>query len=420
MLIYELKKALKSPGFKFALIISAVIVMMDYIINVLPLLISNHELLMASDNIYEVLPLNSYELWLGGRETSIAVAFFILVPLIASIPYGDSYFKDMKLNSDMMEAIYDYLEQNGIDVLTLAAVADDDEDLDDPIEDETEIAVPDGVSIEDPVRMYLKEIGKVPLLRADEEIKLAQRMEEGDEAAKKKLAEANLRLVVSIAKRYVGRGMLFLDLIQEGNLGLIKAVEKFDYRKGYKFSTYATWWIRQAITRAIADQARTIRIPVHMVETINKLIRVSRQLLQELGREPSPEEIAEEMDIPVERVREILKISQEPVSLETPIGEEEDSHLGDFIQDENVPVPADAAAFTLLKEQLDEVLGTLTEREQKVLRLRFGLDDSRARTLEEVGKEFNVTRERIRQIEAKALRKLRHPSRSRKLKDYLD
>ena len=303
----------------------------------------------------------------------------------------DSYFKDMKLNSDMMEAIYDYLEQNGIDVLTLAAVADDDEDLDDPIEDETEIAVPDGVSIEDPVRMYLKEIGKVPLLSADEEIKLAQRMEEGDEAAKKKLAEANLRLVVSIAKRYVGRGMLFLDLIQEGNLGLIKAVEKFDYRKGYKFSTYATWWIR-----------------------------VSRQLLQELGREPSPEEIAEEMDIPVERVREILKISQEPVSLETPIGEEEDSHLGDFIQDENVPVPADAAAFTLLKEQLDEVLGTLTEREQKVLRLRFGLDDSRARTLEEVGKEFNVTRERIRQIEAKALRKLRHPSRSRKLKDYLD
>ena len=332
----------------------------------------------------------------------------------------DSYFKDMKLNSDMMEAIYDYLEQNGIDVLTLAAVADDDEDLDDPIEDETEIAVPDGVSIEDPVRMYLKEIGKVPLLSADEEIKLAQRMEEGDEAAKKKLAEANLRLVVSIAKRYVGRGMLFLDLIQEGNLGLIKAVEKFDYRKGYKFSTYATWWIRQAITRAIADQARTIRIPVHMVETINKLIRVSRQLLQELGREPTPEEIAKEMNMPEDRVREILKISQEPVSLETPIGEEEDSHLGDFIQDDNVPVPADAAAFTLLKEQLVEVLDTLTDREQKVLRLRFGLDDGRARTLEEVGKEFNVTRERIRQIEAKALRKLRHPSRSRKLKDYLD
>jgi len=268
--------------------------------------------------------------------------------------------------------------------------------------------------------MYLKEIGKVPLLSAEEEITLAQRMEEGDESAKKRLAEANLRLVVSIAKRYVGRGMLFLDLIQEGNLGLIKAVEKFDYRKGYKFSTYATWWIRQAITRAIADQARTIRIPVHMVETINKLIRVSRQLLQELGREPHPEEIAEEMNMSVERVREILKISQEPVSLETPIGEEEDSHLGDFIQDDNVPVPADAAAFTLLKEQLVEVLGTLTEREQKVLRLRFGLDDGRARTLEEVGKEFNVTRERIRQIEAKALRKLRHPSRSRKLKDYLD
>ena len=332
----------------------------------------------------------------------------------------DSYFKDMKLNSDMMEAIYDYLEQNGIDVLTLAAVADDDENLDDPIEDETEIAVPDGVSIEDPVRMYLKEIGKVPLLSADEEIKLAQRMEEGDEAAKKKLAEANLRLVVSIAKRYVGRGMLFLDLINEGNLVLIKAVEKFDYRKGYKFSTYATWWIRQAITRAIADQARTIRIPVHMVETINKLIRVSRQLLQELGREPTPEEIAAEMNMPVERVREILKISQEPVSLETPIGEEEDSHLGDFIQDDNVPVPADAAAFTLLKEQLEEVLGTLTEREQKVLTLRFGLEDGRARTLEEVGREFNVTRERIRQIEAKALRKLRHPSRSRKLKDYLE
>ena len=268
--------------------------------------------------------------------------------------------------------------------------------------------------------MYLKEIGKVPLLSAEEEIELAKKMETGDEDAKKRLAEANLRLVVSIAKRYVGRGMLFLDLIQEGNLGLIKAVEKFDYRKGYKFSTYATWWIRQAITRAIADQARTIRIPVHMVETINKLIRVSRQLLQELGREPTPEEIAEEMSMPVDRVREILKISQEPVSLETPIGEEEDSHLGDFIQDDNVPVPADAAAFTLLKEQLVEVLGTLTDREQKVLRLRFGLDDGRARTLEEVGKEFSVTRERIRQIEAKALRKLRHPSRSRKLKDYLD
>ena len=332
----------------------------------------------------------------------------------------------MELDDDKTEKIFEYLENKGIVAMVPDSSADDDIILDvddEPTEEELEnieLAVPDGVSIEDPVRMYLKEIGKVPLLSADEEIKLAQRMEEGDEAAKKKLAEANLRLVVSIAKRYVGRGMLFLDLIQEGNLGLIKAVEKFDYRKGYKFSTYATWWIRQAITRAIADQARTIRIPVHMVETINKLIRVSRQLLQELGREPSPEEIAEEMDIPVERVREILKISQEPVSLETPIGEEEDSHLGDFIQDENVPVPADAAAFTLLKEQLDEVLGTLTEREQKVLRLRFGLDDSRARTLEEVGKEFNVTRERIRQIEAKALRKLRHPSRSRKLKDYLD
>ena len=278
--------------------------------------------------------------------------------------------------------------------------------------DKIDLSVPDGVSIEDPVRMYLKEIGKVPLLSAEEEIELAKRMEEGDEAAKQRLAEANLRLVVSIAKRYVGRGMLFL--------GLIKAVEKFDYRKGYKFSTYATWWIRQAITRAIADQARTIRIPVHMVETINKLIRVSRQLLQELGREPVPEEIAEKMDMPVERVREILKISQEPVSLETPIGEEEDSHLGDFIQDDNVPVPADAATFTLLKEQLGEVLETLTDREQKVLILRFGLEDGRSRTLEEVGKEFNVTRERIRQIEAKALRKLRHPSRSRKLKDYLE
>ena len=332
------------------------------------------------------------------------------------------YFKDLQLSAEQFEAILDFLEKNNIDVLRLQ---DNDDDIileeDDDVEvEKIDLSVPDGISTEDPVRMYLKEIGKVPLLTAEEEIELAKRMELGDQEAKKRLAEANLRLVVSIAKRYVGRGMLFLDLIQEGNLGLIKAVEKFDYRKGYKFSTYATWWIRQAITRAIADQARTIRIPVHMVETINKLIRVSRQLLQELGREPSPEEIAEEMDIPVERVREILKISQEPVSLETPIGEEEDSHLGDFIQDENVPVPADAAAFTLLKEQLDEVLGTLTEREQKVLRLRFGLDDSRARTLEEVGKEFNVTRERIRQIEAKALRKLRHPSRSRKLKDYLD
>ncbi|WP_287885016.1 RNA polymerase sigma factor RpoD [Eubacterium sp.] len=336
------------------------------------------------------------------------------------------------LTDDNMNRVIEFFEQNKVDVLT---ITDDDDDVEPDdllfeLDDEEEIdmeqidlSVPDGVSIEDPVRMYLKDIGKVPLLTAEEEIELARKMEDdGPEglAAKKKLAEANLRLVVSIAKRYVGRGMLFLDLIQEGNLGLIKAVEKFDYTKGYKFSTYATWWIRQAITRAIADQARTIRIPVHMVETINKLIRVSRQLLQELGREPSPDEIAEEMNLPVERVREILKISQEPVSLETPIGEEEDSHLGDFIQDENVPVPAEAAAFTLLKEQLVEVLGTLTDREQKVLRLRFGLDDGRARTLEEVGKEFSVTRERIRQIEAKALRKLRHPSRSRKLKEFLE
>ena len=363
--------------------------------------------------------------------------------------------KDIELTTELMEQIFDFLESNKVDILT---ITDDDEEPSEEalldVEDEDievekiDLSVPEGTNIEDPVRMYLKEIGKVPLLSADEEIELAQEMEAGDMAlsqleemgddideetrnqlqelvdkgdrAKKKLAEANLRLVVSIAKRYVGRGMLFLDLIQEGNLGLIKAVEKFDYRKGYKFSTYATWWIRQAITRAIADQARTIRIPVHMVETINKLIRVSRQLLQELGREPSPEEIAKEMDIPVERVREILKISQEPVSLETPIGEEEDSHLGDFIQDENVPVPAEAAASTLLREQLVEVLETLTEREQKVLRLRFGLDDGKNRTLEEVGKVFNVTRERIRQIEAKALRKLRHPSRSRKLRDYLE
>ena len=373
------------------------------------------------------------------------------------------FFKDLNLDPEKFEMVIDYLEQNGIDVLKIS----NDDDVDDDIilddEDEVEVekidlSVPEGVSVEDPVRMYLMLFGKGPILSADEEIELAQNMEDGAVAtekinvlkgridgaseeekaeikeeiktlqrdvdkgadAKKRLAEANLRLVVSIAKRYVGRGMLFLDLIQEGNLGLIKAVEKFDYKKGYKFSTYATWWIRQAITRAIADQARTIRIPVHMVETINKLIRVSRQLLQELGREPSPEEIAKEMNMPVERVREILKISQEPVSLETPIGEEEDSHLGDFIKDDNVPVPADAAAFTLLKEQLEEVLGTLTEREQKVLTLRFGLEDGRARTLEEVGKEFNVTRERIRQIEAKALRKLRHPSRSRKLKDYLE
>ena len=374
------------------------------------------------------------------------------------------FFRDMNLDEEKMEKVLDFLEANKVDVLRISDGDDEDDDIILDDEDEVEVekidlSVPEGVSVEDPVRMYLKEIGKVPLLSADEEIELAQKMEAGSVAvekipllkerlaetgeeqekeeiqaeikalqldvdrgsdAKKRLAEANLRLVVSIAKRYVGRGMLFLDLIQEGNLGLIKAVEKFDYRKGYKFSTYATWWIRQAITRAIADQARTIRIPVHMVETINKLIRVSRQLLQELGREPTPEEIAEEMKMPVERVREILKISQEPVSLETPIGEEEDSHLGDFIKDDNVPVPADAAIFTLLKEQLEEVLGTLTEREQKVLTLRFGLEDGRARTLEEVGKEFNVTRERIRQIEAKALRKLRHPSRSRKLKDYLE
>ncbi|HJC33246.1 RNA polymerase sigma factor RpoD [Mediterraneibacter glycyrrhizinilyticus] len=340
----------------------------------------------------------------------------------------NDFFTDMELTPEQMEKVFDYLEANNIDVLRISSDADDDAgiEIDDMISDEEvdmeniDLSVPEGVSIEDPVRMYLKEIGKVPLLSAEREIELAKRMEEGDEDAKKELAEANLRLVVSIAKRYVGRGMLFLDLIQEGNLGLIKAVEKFDYHKGYKFSTYATWWIRQAITRAIADQARTIRIPVHMVETINKLIRVSRQLLQELGREPLPEEIAKELDMPVDRVREILKISQEPVSLETPIGEEEDSHLGDFIQDDNVPVPAEAAAQTLLKEQLDEVLDTLTEREQKVLRLRFGMNDGRARTLEEVGKEFDVTRERIRQIEAKALRKLRHPSRSRKLRDYLD
>ena len=343
------------------------------------------------------------------------------------------HFADVEISEAQMEKVMNYLETHGIDVLRVPKddtddnddvliLKDDDSNLEEEEVDmeKIDLSVPEGVSIEDPVRMYLKEIGKVPLLTAEEEVDLAQKMEAGDEEAKKRLAEANLRLVVSIANRYVGRGMLFLDLIQEGNLGLIKAVEKFDYRKGYKFSTYATWWIRQAITRAIADQARTIRIPVHMVETINKLIRVSRQLLQELGREPTPEEISKEMNMSVERVREILKISQEPVSLETPIGEEEDSHLGDFIRDDNAPIPADAAAFTMLKEQLEEVLDTLTEREQKVLRLRFGLDDGRARTLEEVGREFNVTRERIRQIEAKALRKLRHPSRSRKLKDYLD
>ena len=340
------------------------------------------------------------------------------------------YFRPEVLNAEQWDRIYDFLDANHVDVLRISADdLDMDEDLfsEENLDEEEEIdmenidlSVPEGVSLEDPVRMYLKEIGKVPLLSTEEEIELAKRIELGDEAAKKRLAEPNLRLVVSIAKRYVGRGMQFLDLIQEGNLGLIKAVDKFDYTKGYKFSTYATWWIRQAITRAIADQARTIRIPVHMVETINRLIRTSRQLLQELGREPLPEEIAEKMEMPVERVREIMKISQDPVSLETPIGEEEDSHLGDFIQDEHVAVPADAAAFTLLHEQLIEVLSTLTDREQKVLRLRFGLDDGRPRTLEEVGKQFNVTRERIRQIEAKALRKLRHPSRSRKLKDYLD
>lgn len=377
----------------------------------------------------------------------------------------NDFFRDLPMEEEQFDKVLEILETNGVVCnVEIPAESDlDDDEVNLSEEDEVDmenidLSVPDGVSIEDPVRMYLKEIGKVPLLSADEEIEYAKKIEDGaaaaeklkdiekmlesaeegekealekekkelgyciadGDAAKQKLAEANLRLVVSIAKRYVGRGMLFLDLIQEGNLGLIKAVEKFDYRKGYKFSTYATWWIRQAITRAIADQARTIRIPVHMVETINKLIRVNRQLLQDLGREPLPEEIAEKMDIPVERVREISKISQEPVSLETPIGEEEDSHLGDFIQDDNVPVPAEAAAFTLLKEQLVEVLSTLTDREQKVLRLRFGLDDGRARTLEEVGKEFNVTRERIRQIEAKALRKLRHPSRSRKLKDYLN
>ena len=332
----------------------------------------------------------------------------------------DSYFKDMKLNSDMMEAIYDYLEQNGIDVLTLAAVADDDEDLDDPIEDETEIAVPDGVSIEDPVRMYLKEIGNIPLLTAEEEVFLAQRIEKGDEQARKQLIEANLRLVVSIAKKYVGRGMSFLDLIQEGNMGLMKAVEKFDYKKGNKFSTYSTWWIRQAITRGIADTAKTIRVPVHMVETINKTLRTSRMLLQELGREPTNEEIAKKMNMPVAKIDEILKTSRDPVSLDTPIGEEEDSQLGDFIEDESLLSPVDSASFSMLKEELEEAMASLTERERNVIKLRFGLDDGKTRTLEEVGKEFNVTRERIRQIEAKALRKLRHPSRSRKLKDYLD
>jgi RNA polymerase primary sigma factor len=343
----------------------------------------------------------------------------------------------IELSADQIDDVYQQFGRMGIDVVpepgevdleVLKKAKEDEEEIaeesDDDVEEkeeaEVDLSVPEGVGIDDPVRMYLKEIGRVPLLSAEEEIQLAKRMEDGDEEAKRRLAEANLRLVVSIAKRYVGRGMLFLDLIQEGNLGLIKAVEKFDYIKGFKFSTYATWWIRQAITRAIADQARTIRIPVHMVETINKLIRVSRQLLQELGREPAPEEIAKVMDIPVERVREIMKIAQEPVSLETPIGEEEDSHLGDFIPDDDAPAPAEAASFILLKEQLEEVLETLTPREEKVLRLRFGLDDGRTRTLEEVGQEFGVTRERIRQIEAKALRKLRHPSRSKKLKDYLE
>lgn len=339
----------------------------------------------------------------------------------------------VELDLDKLDKIQIYLEENNVDIFpmpedTLDVIVDDDiiledtgENIDIELDDiDLEIQNLEGVNVEDPIRMYLKEIGKVRLLTAEEEIELAKKIEDGNEDAKGKLVEANLRLVVSIAKKYVGRGMQFLDLIQEGNLGLIKAVEKFDYTKGFKFSTYATWWIRQAITRAIADQARTIRIPVHMVETINKLIRVSRQLLQDLGREPTPDEIADKMELPVERVREILKISQEPVSLETPIGEEEDSHLGDFIQDEKVPVPAEAATYTLLKEQLDEVLNTLTERERKVLRLRFGLDDGRARTLEEVGKVFDVTRERIRQIEAKALRKLKHPNRSRKLKDYLE
>ena len=338
------------------------------------------------------------------------------------------FFRGEILDPEKLDRIYDFLDSQHVDVLRLdEEEIEPDLFLEEEMEEEEEVtadpmdlSVPDGISLADPIRMYLKEIGKIPLLSTEEEIELAKRMEKGDEEARKKLAEANLRLVVSIAKRYAGRGMQFLDLIQEGNLGLIKAVEKFDYRKGYKFSTYATWWIRQAITRAIADQARTIRIPVHMVETINRLIRTSRQMVQELGREPTPEELSKKLDMPVERVREIKKISQDPVSLETPIGEEEDSHLGDFIQDDNVMVPADQATFTLLHEQLMESLETLTEREQQVLRLRFGLDDGRPRTLEEVGRVFHVTRERIRQIEAKALRKLRHPSRSKKLKDYLD
>ena len=352
-----------------------------------------------------------------------------------SLKYEDimAEFPDTSEDGELFDRVFEQLEKAKVEIIPMSDKEMDSSALLDEIDDDekyegipdvdlskVDLSVPEGVGMDDPVRMYLKEIGKVPLLTAEEEIELAKKIELGDEDAKQRLAEANLRLVVSIAKRYVGRGMLFLDLIQEGNLGLIKAVEKFDYRKGYKFSTYATWWIRQAITRAIADQASTIRIPVHMVETINKIMRASRQLVQELGREPSAEEIAKKLDMPVEKVREILKIAQEPVSLETPIGEEEDSHLGDFIQDENVPVPAEAAAYTMLKEQIGEVLTSLTPREQLVLRLRFGLDDGRSRTLEEVGKEFNVTRERIRQIEAKSLRKLRHPSRSKKLKDYLD
>ncbi len=330
--------------------------------------------------------------------------------------------EEVELDPEKIEKVYETLEQMGVEVIgtDLEIEKDDDIPFDEIEEVEIDLTIPEGVSVEDHVRMYLKEIGKVPLLTTEEEIELSERMLKGDESAKQRLAEANLRLVVSIAKRYVGRGMLFLDLIQEGNLGLIKAVEKFDYTKGFKFSTYATWWIRQAITRAIADQARTIRIPVHMVETINKLMRIQRQLIQEFGREPQVEEIAKEMNMSVDKVREIMKVAQEPVSLETPIGEEEDSHLGDFIEDVDAPPPADAASFILLKEQLANVLGTLTPREEKVLRLRYGLDDGRSRTLEEVGKEFDVTRERIRQIEAKALRKLRHPSRSKKLKDYLD
>ncbi|MBS4030209.1 MAG: RNA polymerase sigma factor RpoD [Clostridiales bacterium] len=351
------------------------------------------------------------ELILRGKKRGLLTYKEIITPL-----------QELDITADEIDEFYDQLSRLGVDVVEEVAELEvlDDEEIKEEEEEEVDLTVPDGVSVNDPVRMYLKEIGKIPLLTHNEEIELAKKMEAGEEEAKRRLAEANLRLVVSIAKKYVGRGMLFLDLIQEGNLGLIKAVEKFDYRKGYKFSTYATWWIRQAITRAIADQARTIRIPVHMVETINKLIRVSRQLVQELGREPMPEEIAKIMGITEERVREILKIAQEPVSLETPIGEEDDSHLGDFIEDQDVQAPAEAAAFELLKEQLDDVLETLTPREKKVLKLRFGLDDGRSRTLEEVGQVFGVTRERIRQIEAKALRKLRHPMRSKRLKDYLE